>query len=130
MSLADEELDELEAGGNVRNVLPPTRMNSLLRTLSVARMRMACHARALLDQLHSIAIAADALVKAVVFSSDLAVEVRGGGTLRGAGVGDGLSCRSQIIFVQQLRGFALGRGVSGIRSFCLSLDREGSAHGH
>jgi hypothetical protein len=81
----------------VRNVLPPTRMNPPPRTaLSVARMRMAHHARALLDQLHSIAIAADALVKTVVFSSDLAVEVRGGATLRGAGVGDGLSCRSQI----------------------------------
>jgi hypothetical protein len=38
-------------------------------------------------ELHSIAIVADALVKAVVFSSDLAVEVRGGGTLRGPGWG-------------------------------------------
>src|SRR5205807_10278132 len=46
-----------------------------------------------------VAIAADALINAIVSSSDPAVEVRGGRALRRARTGDGLPRRSQIIFV-------------------------------
>jgi hypothetical protein len=78
----------------------------------------------------SVAIAANALVEAVVFLFDQTVEVRGGGALRGAGAGDCLACRSQIIFVQQPRRLAPGSSVSDVRSRCLSLNRKGSARGH
>src|SRR5208337_1815241 len=92
------------------------------------RSRMSCTQSVSLPV--SVAIAANALVEAVVFFFDQTVEVRGGGALRGAGVGDCFACRSQIIFVQQPRRLAPGSSVSDIRSRCLSLNREGSARGH
>ena len=65
--------------------------------------------------LTSVAIAAYALIKAVVLSSNLAVEVGGGAALRCARMGDGLSRRSQIIFVQQSpRSVPGGRASAGL----------------
>jgi hypothetical protein len=62
-----------------------------------------------------VAIAADALINAVVLLFDPAVEARGSGALRRARVGDGLSRRSQIIFVQKSCGFVpWGRVSAGL----------------
>lgn len=57
-----------------------------------------------------VAIAADALIDAVVLLFDPAVEARGGRALRRARVGDGLSRRSQVIFVQKSCGSGTGAG--------------------
>ena len=72
--------------------------------------------------LMSVAIAADALINAVVSSSDPAVEVRRGRALRRARVGDGLTRRSQIIFVQKSCGF----GPGNLASAGLSLNHSDS----
>ena len=69
-----------------------------------------------------VAIAADALIDAVVLLFDPAVEARGGRALGRAGVGDGLSRRSQIIFVQKSCGF----GPGGRASAGLSLNHSDS----
>jgi hypothetical protein len=69
-----------------------------------------------------VAIAADALVNAVVSSSDPAVEVRGGRALRRARTGYGLSRRSQIILIQKSCGFVPG----GRASAGLSLNHSDS----
>ncbi len=69
-----------------------------------------------------VAIAADALVNAVVSSSDPAVEVCGGRALRRARTGDGLSRRSQIILIQKSCGFVPG----GRASAGLSLNHSDS----
>src|ERR1700730_4215571 len=72
--------------------------------------------------LMSVAIAADALINAVVLLFDPAVEARGGRTLRRARVGDGLSRRSQIIFVQK----SCSCGPGGRVSAGLSLNHRDS----
>jgi hypothetical protein len=64
-----------------------------------------------LGRLVLVAIAADALINAVVLLFDPAVEARGGRALRRARTGDGLSCRSQIIFVQKSCGSVPGSRV-------------------
>jgi len=74
------------------------------------------------SSLTSVAIAAYALINAVVLLSNPAVEVGGGGALRCARMGDGLSRRSQIILVQQSR-----RSVPGGRASAgLSLNHSDS----
>ena len=75
--------------------------------------------------LTSVAIAADALINTVVLSSNPAVEVGGGGALRCARMGDGLSRRSQIISVQQSR----RSGPGGRASAGLSLNHSDSNDG-
>jgi hypothetical protein len=78
--------------------------------------------------LGSIAIAANALFELIVFLLDPAIEVRRGGTLRRAGVGDGLARRCQVIFVQEARVALLGPGVGGPRG--LRSGRERPTRGY
>ena len=69
-----------------------------------------------------VAIAADALINAVVSSSDPAVEVRGGRALGRAGMSYRLARRSQIILVQKSCGFVPG----DLASAGLSLNHSDS----
>jgi hypothetical protein len=69
-----------------------------------------------------VAIAADALINAVVSSSDPAVKVRGGRALGRAWMSYRLARRRQIIFVQKSCGFVPG----GRASAGLSLNHSDS----